>query len=201
MIYSLKGILTLKMPTWIEMDVNNIGYGLTIPLSTFDNLPDEKKQISLFTHLYVKEDILALYGFSTKQEKEMFLMLLKVSGIGPKAAIAIESSLSENQIQNAVLTEDIKILSSVPGIGKKTAERIILDLKDKLSKKYKGSSLNIKSKNISEIENDTNDAIKALMTLGYNSTHAVKAVNKIIKKGFSGKIEGLIKEALKVIIK
>jgi len=198
MIHFLKGTLTLKMPTWIEMDVNNIGYGLTIPLSTFDNLPEENEQISLFTHLYVKEDILALYGFSTRQEKEMFLMLLKISGIGPKAAIAIESSLSNNQIRNAVITQDVKILSSVPGIGKKTAERIILDLKDKLSKKYNLSSSGTQTKEIPEIESDSNDAIKALITLGYNSNHAVKAVNTVVKNGFEGKIEQLIKEALKI---
>lgn len=206
MISFIKGILTLKTPTWIEVDVNGMGFGLGIPLSTFDRLPEKGEKIHLLTYLQVKEDGFNLFGFLTAAEKEIFTMLLSISGIGPKISLALLSSLSEHQIEKAVLSDDISLLSSVHGIGKKTAERIILDLRDKMKKR--GVSIDLSDsethrKISSSIEQTNDDAVSALITLGYPVADAKSVIASIVKnpEGAALPIETLIREGLNRLMK
>ncbi len=206
MISFIKGILTLKTPTWIEVDVNGVGFGLGIPLSTFDRLPEKGEKIHLLTYLQVKEDGFSLFGFLTPAEKEIFSMLLSVSGIGPKISLALLSSLSENQIERAVLTDDISVLSAVHGIGKKTAERIILDLRDKMKKR--GVSLDLSGSDTfrkisSSFEQTNDDAVSALITLGYPVADARSVIASIAQNPETTAlpIENLIREGLNRLMK
>lgn len=205
MITFLKGLLVSKTPTWIELDVGGVGYGLTIPLSTFDRLPDPGSPVRLSTYFHVREDGMSLFGFLTPQEREMFTLLLSVSGIGPKLSVALLSSLNEKQIQNAILTDDIKLLSSVHGVGKKTAERIILELRDKMHKKGviaqltpSSSSEGVKEEGPSVSE----DAVSALVTLGYSQGEARTVIAQVTKESGDGlTIEALIREGLNRLMK
>lgn len=206
MISFIKGILTLKTPTWIEVDVNGMGFGLGIPLSTFDRLPEKGEKIHLLTYLQVKEDGFNLFGFLTPAEKEIFSMLLSVSGIGPKISLALLSSLSENQIERAVLTDDISVLSAVHGIGKKTAERIILDLRDKMKKR--GVSIDLSGsetprKISASLEQTGDDAVSALITLGYPVADARSVIASITQNPETAAlpIETLIREGLNRLMK
>lgn len=206
MISFIKGVLTHKSPTWIEVDVNGMGFGLGIPLSTFDRLPEKGEKIHLLTYLQVKEDGFSLFGFLTPAEKEIFSMLLSVSGIGPKISLALLSSLSEHQIEKAVLTDDLSLLSSVHGIGKKTAERIILDLRDKMKKR--GVSIDLSGsgaplKTSSSFDQINEDAVSALITLGYPVSDAKSIIASITKnpEGASLPIEALIREGLNRLMK
>ena len=206
MIIFLKGILTLKRPTWIEIDVNGVGYGVTIPLSTFDRLPEPGNPVHISTYMHVKEDGMSLFGFLSHSEREMFIALLSVSGIGPKLSIAMLSSLTEKQIQNAILTDDIKLLSSVHGVGKKTAERIILELRDKMHKK--GVIAHIlpdeSGKKAKETEESIfEDAISALVTLGYNAGEARTVISQISAENNEQPmtIENIIREGLNRLLK
>jgi holliday junction DNA helicase RuvA len=203
MIVFLKGILSLKTPTWIEIDVGGVGYGLTIPLSTYDRLPEVGHEVRLSTYLHVREDILSLYGFSKSAERELFMLLITVSGIGPKVATAILSALNEEEIEKSILSEDIRTLCSVPGVGKKTAERMILDLRDKMRKRahahdpaqpHLGASR--------EIQDMAEDSISALVTLGYHPVESRKVISQIIKKDPNPQgVEFLIRTALRELNK
>ena len=205
MISFIKGILTLKTPTWIEVDLHGMGLGLGIPLSTFDKLPEKGEMVHLLTYLQVKEDGFNLFGFLTAAEKEIFTMLLSISGIGPKISLALLSSLSEHQIEKAVLTDDISLLSSVHGIGKKTAERIILDLRDKMKKR--GVSIDLSGSEPSPqsgfSEQANEDAVSALVTLGYPVADAKSVIASIIKNPDTSAlpIETLIREGLNRLMK
>jgi Holliday junction DNA helicase RuvA len=199
MIALLKGTLSLKTPTWVELDVNGVGYGLTVPLSTFDRLPVIGEAVTLHTYLHVREEQLSLFGFYAPSEREMFMLLLSVSGIGPKTASAFLSALREKDIHESILQGDVKRLSSVPGIGKKTAERLILELRDKMKKRIsthlpdsKGSE-----KNQALIE----DAISALHVLGYTLSEARKSVQDALSTGTPETLEILIRAALNLLLK
>ncbi|MFH1860683.1 MAG: Holliday junction branch migration protein RuvA [bacterium] len=133
MIDTLSGKLIKKLPTYVLIDVNGVGYGVNIPLSTYHQLLQSHDNVSLFTHLVVREDGLLLYGFSTTDEKRIFLALISVSGIGARTALAVLSSLSVGEFEQAVVQEDVKRLTGVAGVGKKSAQRIILELKEKIS--------------------------------------------------------------------
>ena len=206
MISFIKGILAFKSPTWIEVDVNGVGYGLGIPLSTFDRLPEKGEKVHLLTYLQVKEDGFNLFGFLTPAEKEIFSMLLSISGVGPRISLALLSSLSEHQIEKAVLTDDISLLSSVHGIGKKTAERIILDLRDKMKKR--GVTLDLSdsenaAKTGTSLNQTSEDAASALITLGYPVPDSKSVIASITKtsEGASLPIEVLIREGLNRLMK
>jgi Holliday junction DNA helicase RuvA len=200
MIVFLKGILSLKMPSWVELDVNGVGYGLTVPLSTFDRLPALGEAIHLYTYLHVREDQLSLFGFHSPSEREMFVLLLSVSGIGPKTASTFLSALREEDIHEAILQGDSKRLSSVPGIGKKTAERLILDLRDKMKKRIAPHRIRSDSKSDPE-KQYAEDAISALQTLGYSLLEARKSVQTVLSTNAPDTLENLIRAALNLLLK
>jgi Holliday junction DNA helicase RuvA len=172
MIGLLTGKVVSKSPTDIILDVGGVGYHIFVSLTTFERLPQENDELTLYILTYVREDVISLYGFLTKEEKELFAQLLKVSGIGPKTALALLSGLTPSELANAVIQEDVVRLSAIPGIGRKTAERIIVDLKDRLT----SGSTEIRV--FDPKENIYNDVISALVNLGYHK----KEVEKVLKQ-------------------
>jgi Holliday junction DNA helicase RuvA len=200
MIDTLHGKLVNKKPTYILIEVNGVGYGVNIPVSTYQQLPDIGEIVKIFTYLDVREDALSLYGFYTYNEKEMFLSLISVSGIGAKIALALLSTLSVEELQHAIVNEDIKKLTLTPGIGKKGAQRVVLELKEKIPL-LKIDKTEVTQVTPSDIAEDVyHNAITALVSLGYKKKEAQLAVRKaeeITKEDRS--IEGLIKSALKFL--
>ncbi|HBB29808.1 MAG TPA: Holliday junction branch migration protein RuvA [Clostridiales bacterium] len=196
MISYIKGEVVKKGIDYLIIENNGIGYYINTSFNTLKNL-SEGDVSSVFTYMHIREDVLALYGFSKKDELEMFKKLISVNGIGPKAGLAVLSTYDINSVKVAILKDDVNAISKVPGIGKKTASKIILDLKDKV-----GSIEEIDSINLSDIEvindsvsNDIEDISKVLMTLGFSQLEAKKALENI---DISGKTENqIIKEALK----
>lgn len=195
MIAFVEGIIVEKDPTYVIIDVGGLGYYIKISLNTFSDIK-EKDKCKLNTHLYVKEDAHTLFGFSDITEKKRFLQLISISGVGPSTALMVLSSLSSEELVAAIIDSDIKTITSVKGIGQKTAQRIILELKDKMSKedlldKVAGFTLN-KSNTIKY------EALSALTTLGFNKLESEKAVDLILKETSEEiKLEELIKLALK----
>jgi len=190
----VKGILEFMTEEWLIVDVNGVGYKISIPSSTMSKLPSIGKEVKVFTHLHVKEDEMALYGFMSQDELNMFERLISVSGIGPKGALGILSTLSPADLCMAVITEDIKTLSSAPGIGKKTAQRIILELKDKMNTL---EAIGIGGEPVLEFQQNgiVEEAIVALGALGYSRVDAAKAVQDVFEEDMT--VEEIIKAALK----
>ena len=196
-----KGILTYESPdtVWVETE-GGVAYEIYVPSSIFNYLPPLNEEVKLYTYLNVKEDLMQLYGFIDKDELDMFKLLITVNGIGPKGALSILSFISPDDIRFAILAGDSKTISKAPGIGAKTASRVILDLKDKVDLEDTfESSLGKKNATASAGFNDIKrDAIEALTALGYNGTEAMKSINKItITEDMTA--EDLIKAALKEI--
>lgn len=193
MIGYLSGKIISKKPTKIIIDVGGVGYLVNISISTFEKLAD-KEEASLYTYLSVKEDSLDLYGFYTVAEKEMFELLISVSGIGPKTAQSILSGIQIDDLKEALKTGNISRIISVPGIGRKTAERMMVELRDKvdsLAESIEGISFST--------SNVRTDAIAALVNLGYNQKVADRAVRVVTDKNPNISIEDLVKEALSVL--
>lgn len=182
----------------IVIDVNGIGYNLYIPTNCFEYLPGVGEECKIYTYLYVREDAMMLYGFLTKDDLELFKQLISVSGIGPKGAIGILSALSADDLRFAILSGDSKAIAKAPGIGAKTAQRVILELKDKMSLEdaFEKKSEHIKSAVISSNNQVKNDAVMALTTLGYSSSESLKAVSKV-EITDEMDVESVIKAALK----
>ena len=200
MIDTLSGKLMKKLPTYVLIDVNGVGYGINIPLSTYHQLLQSNDNVSLFTHLVVREDGLILYGFSTTDEKRVFLALISVSGIGARTALAVLSTLSVEEFEQAVTKENVQKLTGIAGVGKKSAMRMILELKEKFSAQVSTSSLPA-SLHVENVEDVKEDAILALVSLGYKKTAAQIAVQKAVSaKGNTIGIEDLIKAALKILV-
>ena len=172
MIGQIKGLIIKKSPTQVLIDCNGIGYEVDVPMSTFYDLPATGNQITLLTHLIVREDAHLLYGFATNEEREVFRQLIKVNGIGAKVALSILSGISLNELIDAIMHQKSNILVSIPGIGNKTAERLVLELKDK----FKNI---IESDSISNIASQTNDIQNALISLGYSTKEAIGAVKNL----------------------
>ena len=198
MIAWLSGRLRHKAADQLIIDVAGVGYQVFIPLSTYSNIPDDGEDISLHIHTHVREDALSLFGFATQAEKDMFLLLTGVSGIGPKLALAILSSLSVEDLSVALRTSDDAKLYLIPGIGKKTAARMVLELKDKVQSIMPARSTPL-SKAAGPDESD--DVISALVNLGYRKTQAEEAVRKVRQVSSSRTVQELIKEALAVMMK
>lgn len=205
MIASITGILKQKAPHSIIVDVHGVGYEAVVPLTTFYQLPSQNETVHLWTYTHVREDALQLFGFSTVEEKNVFLLLLGISGIGPKLAINILSGLPLAELVAAVKQGDIAKLSSIPGIGRKTAARLALELKEKIL----AVAVDLTAAGPAE-EKDAQrieDAVSALVNLGYKSPLAKDAVKTVLKSrnGEDGRegfpIEELIKESLKVLSK
>jgi len=189
MIGYLTGKIISKKPTRILLDVNGVGYILNISVNTFEKLPDENTITSLYTYLAVREDSLTLFGFSSEAEKQMFELLISVNGIGPKLAQSVLSGIQIDDLKNALVTGNINRIIAIPGIGRKTAERMLLDLKDKVDSINEEKELSIPFK-------IKDDAIAALTTLGYNMKTADKIIRDILSAEPAIQIEELIKEAL-----
>ena len=186
MIASLKGVVSSKKPEGIIVEVGGIGYHVSIPLSSLCNIPDPGGQIFLHTYTHVREDVLQLYGFLSEEERKVFVTLLGVNGIGPKLSLAVLSGMPVERFMKAVVNEDISLLTTIPGLGNKTASRLILELKEKLPKILVYSSKG----------HAAGDAVSALVNLGYKNFLSEKAVDAAVKNGATS-IEGIIKEALK----
>ena len=191
MITHLQGRLVQKNPTDVVIDCNGIGYMVHISLHTFSQLPTTES-VKLYTYLLVKEDSHTLFGFAGIEEREIFKLLISVSGVGASTARTMLSSLSPEQVRDAIVSEGVATIQSVKGIGAKTAQRIILDLKDKVLKVYGLST-------ISEIPSNTNknEALSALETLGFARKQAEKVCDKIVQQDPSASVETIIKLALK----
>jgi Holliday junction DNA helicase RuvA len=200
MIAHLKGILLSKSTSSIIVDNNGLGYEVFVPLSTFYTLPDEEGQeVSLYIHTHVREDAFLLFGFSTILEKKIFRLLISVSGIGPKLAINVLSGIGPDSLLEAIAQGDVVRLQSIPGVGKKTAERISLELKDKA--RLTRSDADLPPVKISSQENKEirDDALSALVNLGYSSKAAGTAVDKALSKAGDITLEIIITEALRVL--
>jgi len=191
MIARLKGILIEKTPPTVVIDCNGVGYECEVPMSTFYNLPNVGENITLLTHFVVREDAQLLYGFGTERERATFRQLLKVNGIGAKSALSILSGLSVEDLMQAVALQETGLLTRVPGIGKKTAERLLLELKDKFSIEGLAGGANAP-------KSAAADVLNALVALGYNEKEALLAVKQLAPE--VGVSEG-IKLALKSLSK
>ncbi|MBK6265183.1 Holliday junction branch migration protein RuvA [Marivirga sp. S37H4] len=195
MISFLKGEIITLEATYLVIEVGGVGYHVNIPLSAFDAFKNQKQALVL-THYHVKEDSHTLYGFHQEMEKSMFLDLISISGIGPSIALGMLSSMAPAEIKSAIVAENVKQIQAIKGIGAKTAQRVILELKDK----YKKEGLVADSSNSSFRSNNSkrNEALSALLNLGFAKTSAEKVINNILEKnGENITLEELIKQALK----
>ncbi len=191
MITHLQGRLVEKHPTHVVIDCNGVGYFVNISLNTFSQLP-ETENIRIFTHLQVKEDSHTLFGFMEASEREIFRLLLSVSGIGSSTARTMLSSMDPLQIREAIAHGDVPAIQAIKGIGAKTAQRVILDLKDKILKIYDLDEVYPNSNNTKKDE-----ALSALEVLGFQRKQAEKAVDKVLGQDASLSVENIIKHALK----
>jgi Holliday junction DNA helicase RuvA len=192
MIGRISGILLDKIPPLALIDCNGVGYECEVPMSTFYLLPQAGEKVTLLTHFVVREDAQLLFGFGTNQERLMFRQLLKVNGIGAKSALAILSGLSIDELIQAVSLQEAGLLTRVPGIGKKTAERLLLELKDKFTL---DSALSTKGSGMASI---SQDVLNALIALGYNERESLNAVKSL---DINLTVNDGIKQALKYLSK
>lgn len=191
MITHIQGKLVEKNPTDVVIDCNGVGYLLNISLNTYSQIPDQEN-IKLYTHLQVREDSHTLFGFSSIAEREIFRLLISVSGIGASIARTMLSSLTPKQVREGIATEDVALIQSIKGIGLKTAQRTVIELKDKILKVYDIDEVSISQSNTSKDE-----ALSALEVLGFNKKQAERVIDKIVKSQPDANVETIIKEALK----
>lgn len=197
MIAFLTGRLAFKAPTHLTLDVQGVGYEVHIPLSTYYALPNLDDVTALNIHTHLREDAIQLFGFLSKSEKESFLLLTSVSGIGPKLALSVLSSLSVTDLVQAIQSEDVEKLATVPGIGKKSAGRIALELKDKVDK-IQGVRTRVLPPEAPESDGPYEDALSALINLGYRAQDAREALKRAMKATTGSlALKELIREGLK----
>ena len=198
MITFLHGRLVHALPTQATVDVNGVGYEVFIPVSSFDKLPPAGQAVEILTHLHVREDVQVLYGFMTAPERDLFRLLVNhVSGIGPKLALAVLSGMSVGNFKAAVVNSDVASLSKISGLGKKTAERIVLELKDKVGVAAAWEAASAAHAPTAE-QVQANEAVLAMIALGYKQVEAHKAVRELQEREGAGKTaEELVKLALK----
>jgi len=193
MIGYLTGKIISAKPTQILLNVNGVGYEIRISINTFERISG-KESVSLFIYTNVKEDSITLFGFYSEAEKEMFELLISISGVGPKSALSLLSGISTDDLKQAIITSNVERMIAVPGIGRKTAERLILELKNKVR--------DIKEEGIAPAKPSVQkEAVGALTTLGYNLASSEKAVNKILSELPDSSLEELIKRSLKELNK
>ena len=201
MIGRLRGTLLAKHPPGLLLDVGGVGYELDAPMTTFYGLPDVGAEITLFTHLVVREDAHLLYGFATEQERLMFRTLIKVSGVGAKLALALLSGIAAREFAHTVQNNDIARLTKVPGVGRKTAERLIVEMRDRLSSLGLESAAHAPAAPtggaVTMQSDAVKDAISALIALGYKPQEASRMVNGIDSKDKPS--EEIIRQALKSV--
>ena len=204
MISFIHGILAEKDEGYIVVEAGGVGYGINVPLSVLSSLPPEGEEVRIYTHYSVREDGQSLYGFLFREDREMFRRLISVNGVGPKGALAILSVLGPDDLRLAIVTGDAKAISRAPGIGQKTAQRVILDLKDKIGNEFlqKGTEDTESYGGLSLSEasggNAASEAIDALTVLGYTRIEAARAVRRVdITKDMD--TEEILKQALRAI--
>ena len=192
MIAHLRGRILKKGTQEAVIDVSGVGYRVTIPLSTFYRLGDVGAEAALLIHTHVREDVLALYGFLTEEEQLLFERLLSVSGVGPKVALGILSGIEAPDLVEALRASDVARLTRIPGVGKKTAERLVLELKDKMPARIAPptASPGIASRD---------DLLSALVHLGYSRPEAERGVDKALREGKDGRFEDLLRRSLQVL--
>jgi len=190
MIGRLSGLLLQKSPPQILLEVQGVGYELDVPMSTFYDLPAPGQPVTLVTHLVVREDAHLLYGFLTESERALFRQLLKISGVGPRLALSVLSGLSVNDLADAVTRQDSARLTRIPGVGKKTAERLLLELKEKLAPRAGGTPA------AGAPTSSTNEISHALAALGYNDREATWAIRQLPA---ALPLEDGIRQALKLL--
>lgn len=195
MIGLIRGIILEKQAPQLLIEAHGVGYEIDAPMSTFYHLPEIGEVVCLFTHFVVREDAQHLFGFYTKDERVLFRSLLKVNGVGPKLALTILSSLTIEEFIHCVINNDMTRLTSVPGIGKKTAERLIIEMRDKLSNAYQFSPVSLPDSPTTNRYSLLQDAIAALISLGYKPPEANRVITKI-DDGLATS-EDLIRQALK----
>ena len=195
MISHLRGRLLEKHPNRVIVDVNGVGYDVHVPLSTFYEMAEAGEEIALRVHTHVREDALLLYGFATMLELQIFERLISVSGIGPKLALAVLSGIEPNELVSAIRTANVARLTGIPGIGKKTAERIGLELKDKMASFLPADVAAQPSATVGDTLRD--DLLSALLNLGYHRPLAERAVDNAVKKNAGTGFEHILKYALR----
>ena len=198
----IKGTLEEVETTHIVVDNHGIGYQIDVPVSVIDRLPQLGEEVKIYTYLHVKEDCFSLFGFQNREELRLFKMMLNVSGIGPKGGLSILSQLSPDDLRFAVLANDAKAISAAPGIGKKTAEKLIIELKDKLSVEdiLEKNSETVEYAGVADTANEVQaEAVQALTALGYGSKESMKAVKKVTVTEETT-VEDVLKQALKYMM-
>ena len=204
MIGRLRGTLAEKQPPHLILDVNGLGYELEVPMTTLYRLPSVGEPLTLHTHLVVREDAQLLYGFASKRERDFFRELIRLNGVGPKLALALMSSLEVDELVRCVQSQDTSALTKVPGVGKKTAERLLVELKDRFKAWETVPAMFALVPNqpggpdVAAVASSETDAVSALISLGYKPQEASKAISAIKEKGLSS--EDLIRRALKGMI-
>jgi Holliday junction DNA helicase RuvA len=197
----LSGTVLLKQPNTVVIDVNGVGYEVTIPVSTFYDLGEVGEPIALRVHTYVREDAIQLFGFQTGREKDLFLKLTSVSGVGPKLAITLLSGMSPDELIPAIRTNDLGRLTAVPGIGRKTAERLVIELRDRMAAmagpEVEAAYAAARGPDGTDAVRD--DVVAALLSLGYQKAQAEKAVSRVLERESDRTIEHVLRESLKLL--
>lgn len=201
MIAHITGKLIHKQPNSVIVDVSGVGYELTVPLSTFYDLGEIGTDVSLRVHTHVREDALQLFGFRTDRERKLFLLLLTVSGIGPKLAVTVLSGLSVEELVQALRAGNLAKLVAIPGVGKKTAERMLLELKDKAAAILPPGLEEVSGAVAQSGDAMRNDVISALVNLGYQQSAAEKAVSAVLKETPDANFTAALKQALRTLAK
>jgi Holliday junction DNA helicase RuvA len=198
----LTGTILSKQPNAVVIDVNGVGYEVTIPVSTFYELGDVGAQASLRVHTHVREDAIMLFGFRTGREKELFLRLTSVSGIGPKLGITFLSGTSPDDLIAAIRSNDLARLVSIPGVGRKTAERVVIELRDKIGQlALLDSDVSSAPSTAVDVDATRDDVVAALVSLGYQKALAEKIVAKVLEVESDRTIEHVLRQALKLLSK
>jgi holliday junction DNA helicase RuvA len=205
MIAYLSGKLLEKEANLVIIDVGGVGYEVIIPLSTFYDLGEAGEAVFLRIYTYVREDAFQLFGFKTQRERELFLLLISVSGIGPKSAVTALSGMSADEIIGAIRQNNLARLNSIPGVGKKTAERIVIELRDKITKLSAVSSAEMKAEGVvsthASDDDVYEDAISALVNLGYQRNAAEKALKQAMQEGTEMSVQKLLRRSLQLLAK
>lgn len=199
MIGLLRGKLLTKQPPDLMLDVNGVGYELQASMTTFYDLPELQTEVTLYTHFVVREDAQLLFGFSSQTERELFRHLLKVNGVGPKMALAIVSGMNPAEFRQVIHAGDITRLSRIPGVGKKTAERLVVELRDRLPKTADADTSNTPTPTFTPNVSVSDEAINALLALGYKPTQASQMVAAYENQGLT--VEEMIRQALRASLK
>lgn len=202
MIAHLSGTLLSKEPNQVIVDVGGVGYDVTIPLSTFYDLDDQKSDVKLLIYTHVKEDALQLYGFKTANERKLFVHFISVSGVGPKLGIALLSHMKTDELIESIKSNNLARLTQIPGVGRKTAERLVVDLRDKMiqlsqSQVAEETGVRPETTYVSSEDSARADALSALLNLGYQRSGAEKAIDAALAEGGEVTVESILRRSLK----